>query len=183
AHTAVLHFAADQRTESRCDKIALVSAPSTSRPAMLTIGLLGGMSWESSAHCYRLLNERVRERLGRRLADLARGLEAAGADLMLICAHTMQLVADQVQAELNIPLIDIADATAQAVQPAGRSSIGLPGTAFTMEQPCYLERLEQHGRTVLVPEQTDSPVPVFPTTRLPVESALDAAFAVPAVSP
>jgi len=235
---------------------------------MLTIGLLGGMSWESSAHYYRLLNERVRERLGglhsarclmasvdfaeiaalqstgrwaeagQRLADLARGLEAAGADLMLICTNTMHLVADQVQAELTIPLIHIADVAAEAVRNTGLSTIGLLGTAFTMEQPFYRERLEQHGLTVLVPdeddrqlihrvifselcvgvvseesrqayravidrlidqgaegivlgcteielliEQTDSPVPVFPTTRLHVESALDAAFAVPAATP
>ncbi|WP_022924283.1 aspartate/glutamate racemase family protein [Serinicoccus marinus] len=149
---------------------------------MRTIGLLGGMSWESSAEYYRLLNEGVRDRLGglhsarlvlasvdfaqveamqvagdweaagRLLADEARGVEAAGADLLLICTNTMHKVADQVQAAVGIPLLHLADATARAVQGAGIERVGLLGTAFTMEQDFYTGRLSDHGLDVLVPD-------------------------------
>lgn len=156
-------------------------APQTTQ--MRTIGLLGGMSWESSAEYYRLLNEGVRERLGGLhsarlvlasvdfaeveqlqvtgawdeagdlLAARAAGLEAAGADLLLICTNTMHKVADQVQAAIGIPLLHLADATAAAVQRAGMTRVGLLGTAFTMEQAFYRDRLASHGIEVLVPEE------------------------------
>ena len=150
---------------------------------MRTIGLLGGMSWESSAEYYRLLNEGVRERLGGLhsarlvlasvdfaeveqlqvtgawdeagdlLATRAAGLEAGGADLLLICTNTMHKVADQVEAAIGIPLLHLADATAAAVQRAGMTRVGLLGTAFTMEQAFYRDRLASHGIEVLVPDE------------------------------
>jgi aspartate racemase len=155
----------------------------TARPRV--IGLLGGMSWESSAEYYRLLNELVRERLGglhsarcvlssvdfadvealqvaedwdaagELLADAARGLEAAGAELLLMCTNTMHRVADQVQAAVGIPLLHLADATADAVRAAGLQTVGLLGTAFTMGQPFYRDRLASHGLTVLTPDAAD----------------------------
>ncbi|PRY35805.1 aspartate/glutamate racemase family protein [Umezawaea tangerina] len=152
---------------------------------MLTIGMLGGMSWESSAEYYRLANELVREKLGglhsarcvlhsvdfaeievlqtegrweeagKVLAEAARGVEAAGADVLLICTNTMHKVAGQVEAAIGIPLLHLGDATAAAVQRAGVGVVGLLGTAFTMEQGFYRERLEGHGLEVLVPGDAD----------------------------
>ncbi|MFH8490451.1 aspartate/glutamate racemase family protein [Streptomyces longisporoflavus] len=149
---------------------------------MKTIGLIGGMSWESSAEYYRLLNELVRERLGglhsarcvlysvdfaeierlqvageweeagEVLARAGKGVEAAGADLVLICTNTMHKVAEQVQAALSVPLLHLADATAEAVLRGGVRRVGLLGTAFTMEQDFYRERLASHGLDVLVPD-------------------------------
>ncbi|MGI5482416.1 aspartate/glutamate racemase family protein [Streptomyces lavendofoliae] len=149
---------------------------------MKTIGLIGGMSWESSAEYYRLLNELVRERLGglhsarcilhsvdfaeierlqvsgeweqagEVLAEAGRGLAAAGADLLLICTNTMHKVAGQVQDAVPVPLLHLGDATADAVRAAGLKTVGLLGTAFTMEQDFYRDRLAGHGLTVLVPE-------------------------------
>jgi len=128
------------------------------------IGMLGGMSWESSAQYYRLANELVRERLGglhsarivlvsvdfadvevlqvagrwdeagQLLAEAAKELEAAGAELLLICTNTMHKVADQVQAAVEIPLLHLGDATAQAVTRVGLATVGLLGTAFTMDR-------------------------------------------------
>ncbi|MFB4195576.1 aspartate/glutamate racemase family protein [Streptomyces carpaticus] len=152
---------------------------------MRTIGLIGGMSWESTAGYYRLLNELTRERLGglhsarcvlysvdfaeiaqlqsegrwqeagEILADAAGALERAGADLVLICANTMHKVADQVTAAVSVPLLHLADATAEAVRAAGVSQVGLLGTAFTMEQDFYRARLETHGLKVRVPDAED----------------------------
>ncbi|WP_215544690.1 aspartate/glutamate racemase family protein [Amycolatopsis sp. CA-230715] len=149
------------------------------------IGLLGGMSWESSAEYYRLLNELVRDRLGGLhsarcvlasldfaeverlqvagrwdeagvlLAEAAAGLEKAGAELLLICTNTMHKVADTVQANVGIPLLHLADATADAVTGHGLASVGLLGTAFTMEQDFYRDRLAGHGLRVLVPPEED----------------------------
>ncbi|MBD0696072.1 aspartate/glutamate racemase family protein [Streptomyces sp. CBMA123] len=149
---------------------------------MKTLGLIGGMSWESTAEYYRTLNQLTRDRLGGLhsaqlvlysvdfadiehlqttgrweeagtvLADAARALEAAGAELLLICTNTMHKVADQVAAAVTIPLLHLADATAQAVQAAGLRQVGLLGTAFTMEQDFYRGRLTSHGLTVLTPE-------------------------------
>ncbi|MFC8915136.1 aspartate/glutamate racemase family protein [Streptomyces sp. NPDC057116] len=149
---------------------------------MRTIGLIGGMSWESSAEYYRLLNELVRERLGglhsarcilhsvdfaeierlqvsgeweqagEVLAEAARGLAAAGADLLLMCTNTMHKVAGQVESAVPVPLLHLGDATADAVRAAGLRTVGLLGTAFTMEQTFYRDRLAEHGLTVLVPE-------------------------------
>jgi amino-acid racemase len=228
---------------------------------MLTIGMLGGMSWESSAIYYRLANELVRvrwgglhsarcilysvdfadieamqaagewERAGRLLGQAAVAIEAAGADLLVLCTNTMHKVADEVQAQIGIPLLHLGDATAGAVLRAGLRTVGLLGTAFTMEQDFYRQRLASHELDVLVPEAgdraevhriiydelclgivrdesrevyrgvigrlveagaqgivlgcteiemlvtaADSPVPVFPTTRIHVEAAVDAAL-------
>ncbi|HUV39904.1 MAG TPA: amino acid racemase, partial [Planctomycetota bacterium] len=143
---------------------------------MKTIGLLGGMSWESTAVYYRLINEDVKRRLGglhsaeivlvsidfepmeklqrsggwaeaaRILIEGARRLEAAGAELLLICANTMHKVADDVARAVHIPLVHIADAAAEAVTTSGFSRVGLLGTRFTMEDDFYRERLaERHG--------------------------------------
>lgn len=229
---------------------------------MKTIGLIGGMSWESTAEYYRLLNELTRERLGglhsakcvlysvdfaeierlqvegrweeagEVLAAAARSLEAAGADLLLICTNTMHKVADQVAAAAPVPLLHLADTTAAAVRAEGLKRVGLLGTAFTMEQDFYRGRLAGHGLEVLVPDADSralvhrviyeelclgvireesraayravidglvaagaegvvlgcteiellvrpehSPVPVFATTRLHAEAAVDAALA------
>ncbi|MFF8608735.1 aspartate/glutamate racemase family protein [Streptomyces sp. NPDC015346] len=152
---------------------------------MKTIGLIGGMSWESSAEYYRLLNEGVRERLGglhsarcvlhsvdfaeierlqaageweragEVLAGAARGLEAAGVDMVLICTNTMHKVADQVERAVDVPLLHLGDATARAVRAEGLTTVGLLGTAFTMEQDFYRDRLASHGLTVLVPGADD----------------------------
>ncbi|MFF2617857.1 aspartate/glutamate racemase family protein [Kitasatospora sp. NPDC058046] len=231
---------------------------------MKTIGLIGGMSWESTAEYYRLLNRLTRERLGglhsarlvlysvdfaqierlqtagrweeagQVLADSARSLEAAGADLLLICTNTMHKVADQVAAAVSIPLLHLADTAAAAVRAADLRRVGLLGTAFTMEQDFYRGRLAAGGLDVQVPQADsralvhrviyeelcvglvleesraayrrviaelvaggaegivlgcteiellvrpeDSPVPVFPTTRLHAEAAVDAALAGP----
>ncbi|HTW06081.1 MAG TPA: aspartate/glutamate racemase family protein, partial [Acidimicrobiales bacterium] len=146
------------------------------------IGLLGGMSWESSAEYYRIANEIVAERLGglhsarlilssvdfaeieqlqvagrwaeagEMLASEARELESAGAELLVLCTNTMHKVADQVEAAVTVPLLHIADVTAAAVHQAGVSVVGLLGTAFTMEQDFYRDRLASHGLRVLTPE-------------------------------
>lgn len=152
---------------------------------MRKIGLLGGMSWESTTEYYRVLNEGVRERLGglhsarvvvssvdfaevaamqadgrwddagRLLADEARGLQAAGAEVILIGANTMHLVADAVAAAVSVPLLHIADTTARAVLASGRRRVALLGTAFTMEQPFLRDRLEAAGLEVVVPDPDD----------------------------
>jgi aspartate racemase len=149
------------------------------------VGLLGGMSWESTAEYYRLLNEGVRAALGglhsarlvlasvdfaevermqaeerwdeagELLAAEARGLEAAGAELVLLCTNTMHKVADTVAAAIGVPLLHLADATADAVAAAGLTTVGLLGTAFTMEQDFYRGRLASRGLTVLVPDAGD----------------------------
>jgi len=139
---------------------------------MKTIGLIGGMSWESSAEYYRVINEEVKRRLGglhsaklvlysvdfapiqemqaaaawseatEVMADAARRVEAAGADFIVICTNTMHRMADGVEQAVQIPLLHIADATAAAVREAGLSSIGLLGTRYTMEEDFYKGRLE-----------------------------------------
>lgn len=152
---------------------------------MKTIGLIGGMSWESSSEYYRILNEEVKQRLGglhsakcvlysvdfeeielcqrngewdkaaQILTDAARSLEAAGADFILICTNTMHKVANEIQAGIHIPLLHIADITAQQVLSNGIKTIGLLGTRYTMEQDFYKSRLESKGIRVLVPKETD----------------------------
>jgi aspartate racemase len=229
---------------------------------MRTIGMLGGMSWESTAEYYRLANQAVREHLGgthsarivldsvdfaqieamqeagdwdaagRLLAERARALEAAGADLLVLCTNTMHLVADAIEAAVDIPLLHLVDITAGAVSRASLSRVGLLATAFTMEQGFYVERMREHGIDVIVPDAEDralvhrviyeelvvgivsdtsrreyqqviqrlvdrgaqgiilgcteielligaddAPVPVFPTTRLHAQAAVDAALA------
>lgn len=143
------------------------------------------MSWESSIEYERLINTEVRRRLGgTHSADLlvrsydfaqveafqeagdwdgaaellaadARRLQDAGAQLIVICTNTMHLVADHVAAAIDIPLIHIADATADAVRVAGVGDVALLGTRYTMEQPFYRGRLERHGLTVRVPDEDD----------------------------
>ena len=150
------------------------------------IGLIGGMSWESSAQYYRLLNEGVRDRLGPTasarcilwsfdfseiealqhhgdwdgltalMVDAARKLEAAGADILVICTNTMHRMASQIEAATNITLLHIADPTAECIKQAGLKKVGLLGTAFTMGQDFYKGRLTQHhGLEVIVPDETD----------------------------
>jgi aspartate racemase len=153
--------------------------------AMRKIGLLGGMSWESTALYYRLLNEDVRDRLGgfhsarlvmasvdfapieamqvagdwegagALLAEEARSLEAAGAECLVLCTNTMHRVADAIEAAVGIPLLHLADVTADAVRDAGLERVALLGTRFTMEQPFYADRLRAHGLQVLVPDEPD----------------------------
>jgi aspartate racemase len=153
---------------------------------MRTLGLLGGMSWESTVPYYRTINEAVRERLGglhsaqlvlfsvdfeeierlqrsgdwdtagQRLAQAARAVEAAGAELLVLCTNTMHKVAPAIQQAVDIPLLHIADPTGDAVRAAGFSMVGLLGTRFTMEQDFYRDRLrERHGIDVLLPSPAD----------------------------
>jgi aspartate racemase len=152
---------------------------------MKTIGLLGGMSWESSIEYERLINQEVRRRLGgthsadllvrsydfaeiealqkagdwegagARLAEDARRLEAAGAQLIVLCTNTMHRVAPAIEAALRVPLLHIGDTTARAVVAAGVKTVALLGTRYTMEQEFYRERLASHGLTVLVPDAED----------------------------
>lgn len=150
---------------------------------MLTIGLIGGMSWESSAEYYRLLNQGVRDRLGpsasarcllwsfdlaeierlqhagewealaKLMADAACRLAGAGAELLLLCTNTMHRVAPAIEAACPVPLLHIADQAAERAKAAGLRRVGLLGTAFTMEQAFYRDRLvERHGLEVLVPD-------------------------------
>ena len=148
---------------------------------MKTIGLLGGMSWESTALYYRLINEETRRRLGglhsapvllhsfdfheierlqtlgdwpaaaERLASAAKGLERAGADFLLICTNTMHKVAEEVATAVNIPLLHLAEATAERIMAAGFDKVGLLGTRYTMEQEFYTGRLRQAGIDVRIP--------------------------------
>jgi len=149
---------------------------------MRTIGLLGGMSWESTVEYYRLLNETVRAELGglhsakvlmysvdfeelvalkhkgdwaqigRLLAEVSLNLEKGGADCLLIATNTMHKVADVIALSINIPLIHIADATAEEIKRQGVKRVGLLGTRFTMEESFYKDRLiHQHGLAVQVP--------------------------------
>lgn len=152
---------------------------------MKTIGLIGGMSWESTQLYYRIINERTRERLGglhsaqiammsvdfapieamqhsgdwagtaKVLGDAAKSLEDAGADFFLICTNTMHQVADEVQAAVSIPLLHIADATGKTLHTNNVKKIGLLGTAFTMELDFYRSRIEAAGIEVVVPEMHD----------------------------
>jgi aspartate racemase len=150
---------------------------------MKTIGLIGGMSWESTAIYYRLINEAVRERLGGLhsaklmiysfdfdeiaalqtagdwpgagvlLADAARRLEAAGAEALVLCTNTMHKLAGEIEQAVSIPLINIADATAEAMRLQGVSQPILLATRFTMEQEFYKGRLaERHGIDARVPD-------------------------------
>jgi len=158
------------------------SKPTTS---LLTIGLIGGMSWESTVPYYQHINQAVRQQLGglhsarivlysvdfhgiaqlqrdnawdeagRQLASVAQKLEAAGADLLVLCTNTMHKVADMITAATNIPLLHIADPTAAAIRQAGMQTVGLLGTRFTMEQTFYRDRMQQHGIAVLVPDTPD----------------------------
>jgi aspartate racemase len=229
---------------------------------MLSIGLVGGMSWESSLQYYKLLNETVEERLGglhsarlvlssvefaeltelqeagrwddvaALLSGAARGVEAAGADLLLMCTTAFHTVADQVEGAVSIPFVHLADVVARACTARGLGSVGLLGTSYAMQQPFFVDRLASHGLRVVVPDvrhhetinaiiydelvhgkvhdssraavvkvidelwddgaegvilgctelellvkQADCEIPVFPSTTLHVEAALDLALA------
>lgn len=153
------------------------------------IGLIGGMSWESSAEYYRILNQGVRDRIGptasarcllwsfdfseierlqhygdwngltARMIDAARRLEIGGADVLLICTNTMHRMAGAVQDAVSVPLLHIADPTAQQIKKAGFKRVGLLGTAFTMEHDFYKGRLRDlHGLDVVVPNEHDRAV-------------------------
>ena len=153
---------------------------------MKTIGLLGGMSWESTLDYYRAINEGVKKRLGglhsakiamysvdfepieqlqhagewdetaNILSKAALSIQAAGADFLLICTNTMHKVAPQIEASIQIPILHIADATAEVLVKEGIKTVGLLGTAFTMEQEFYKERLtDNYGINVLIPAKED----------------------------
>ena len=156
--------------------------------SLRTIGLIGGMSWESTVPYYRIINRVVGERLGglhsakialysvdfhelevlqregrwdesgEVLAEAARAVRRAGADVIVLCTNTMHKVAGQIEAAVDVPLLHIADATAAQVRAAGVTRVGLLGTKFTMEEDFYRGRLDQrHALTVLTPpaEQRD----------------------------
>jgi aspartate racemase len=155
---------------------------------MKTIGLLGGMSWESSVEYERIINEEVRRRLGgvhsadllirsydfdlieklqlagdwaaagKLLAGDAAFLESVGADLIVLATNTMHKVAPQIEAAITVPFLHIADATAEAVHHAGISSVALLGTRYTMEQDFYRRHLTAHGLDVLIPDEADRAV-------------------------
>ena len=153
---------------------------------MKTIGMIGGMSWESSIEYYRIVNETVKEKLGglhsakcvmysvdfaeiealqhagrwkeatHAMIEAAYYVEASGADFLIICTNTMHKMADEVEAAIGIPLLHIADATAEAIKAGGLSKVGLLGTKFTMEEDFYRGRLvKKHGLDVLIPNAED----------------------------
>ena len=153
---------------------------------MKTLGLIGGMSWESTVPYYRWINQRVNQRLGKLhsakivlysvdfepieqmqhaddwqaaagcLIQAGQALEKAGAEGLMICTNTMHRVYDEVDAAVALPMLHIADATAEAVTATGCGVVGLLGTRFTMEQDFYRGRLnDRHGLDVLVPEAGD----------------------------
>lgn len=152
---------------------------------MKTIGLIGGMSWESSIEYYRIINEEVKNRLGglhsakcilysvdfeeieqfqaegkweessELLGDVAHSLETAGADFIVICTNTMHKVIKDIEEKISIPILHIADATANQIKKTNLHTIGLLGTKYTMEQDFYKSRIESNGIKVLVPESTE----------------------------
>ena len=153
---------------------------------MKTIGLIGGMSWESSLEYYRIINEKVKEKLGglhsakslmysvdfdeieklqhqgnwgeatKLMIDAAQRLERGGADFVIICTNTMHKMADEVQNNIKMPLLHIADATAERIQAKGLKKIGLLGTKFTMEEDFYKWRLiNKYNLEVLIPIDED----------------------------
>jgi aspartate racemase len=152
---------------------------------MKRIGLLGGMSWESTIEYYRLVNELVAQELGglhsadcllrsvdfteievlqrqdrwaeagERLAREAQALERAGAELLVLCTNTMHKVAAEIELAITIPFIHIGDTTATAVKAAGHAKVGLLATGYTMEQDFYTGRMREHGLDVIVPGRAD----------------------------
>jgi aspartate racemase len=155
---------------------------------MKTIGLIGGMSWESSAVYYRLINQEVQKRLGgvhsakivmvsfdfaeleelqragrwddatKLMVDTGRTLARAGAELLLICTNTMHRMADEVEQGAGVPLLHICDPAARKAKAEGLSCVALLGTAYTMEQSFYKDRLRAHGLDVIVPDEADRAV-------------------------
>lgn len=152
---------------------------------MKTIGLIGGMSWESTIPYYRIINEEVKSRLGGLhsakivlysvefdeiekcqsngeweksgdiLGNAAKAVESAGADFLLICTNTMHKVVPQIASMIDIPIIHIADATADELEKNNTRSIGLLGTKYTMTQDFYKQRLIDRGIRVLIPDEGD----------------------------
>ena len=152
---------------------------------MKTLGLIGGMSWESTIPYYQIINDIVKERLGglhsarlilysvefaeieelqstgqwdksaEILGDAAKKLQACGADYIVICTNTMHKVAPQIQAMISVPVIHIADATAEVLKKDGLHRIALLGTKYTMTQDFYKQRLIDQGFEVLIPEEKD----------------------------
>lgn len=153
---------------------------------MKTIGLIGGMSWESSSEYYRMINELIQKQLGgyhsaecvmysvdfdeiermqrknrweeaaERLVKVAQSLESSGADFILLCTNTMHKVADEIQANIRVPLLHIADETARQIRAEGLHKVGLLGTRYTMEEGFYKDRLvEEFGLEVILPEAKD----------------------------
>ncbi|NHB57914.1 aspartate/glutamate racemase family protein [Acinetobacter shaoyimingii] len=155
---------------------------------MKTIGLIGGMSWESSDLYYQGLNQAVKQRLGglssskvilynvdfkeieqlqrsnewgaagHMLADIALKLQNAGADCIALGANTMHKVADEIQRNIRVPFLHIADSTIQAIQAAQFKKVGLLGTMYTMEQDFYRNRYQQQGIDILIPNESDRKV-------------------------
>ncbi|MGD6873695.1 aspartate/glutamate racemase family protein [Sutcliffiella horikoshii] len=152
---------------------------------MKVIGLIGGMSWESSVEYYRIINQEVKRRLGglhsakcllysvdfheieryqsegawekagEVLGDAACSLEMGGADFIVICTNTMHKVVKDIESKITIPLLHIADATAAQIKEKGINSVGLLGTRYTMEQDFYKLRLEMNGIKVIVPSEQE----------------------------
>jgi aspartate racemase len=152
---------------------------------MKVIGLIGGMSWESSVEYYRIMNEEVKRRLGglhsarcllysvdfeeieryqsegdwkkagETLGDVARSLEKGGADFIVICTNTMHKVIGDIQKKIRIPILHIADAAANQIKKQGINSVGLLGTKYTMEQDFYKSRLESNRIKVMVPNDNE----------------------------
>lgn len=153
---------------------------------MRTIGLIGGMSWESSAQYYRIINQEVRSRLGPLrsaqllmhsvdfgpveraqhegrwddagaiVVDAAQRLQAGGAECIVLCTNTMHVFAERLQAAVALPFLHIADPVGRAAQAAGARTVGLLGTAFTMERDFFKARLAaEHGLTVLIPDESE----------------------------
>lgn len=150
---------------------------------MKTIGLIGGMSWESSLKYYRLINEEVKSKLGglhsakcllysvdfeeieryqaegdwesagKLLGDVAHSLELAGAEIIVICTNTMHKVIRYIEEKVSLPILHIADSTAMQIQRLEIRKVGLLGTKYTMEQDFYKSRIEAHGIKVMVPNQ------------------------------
>ncbi|KUP34398.1 MULTISPECIES: aspartate/glutamate racemase family protein [Bacillus] len=152
---------------------------------MKTIGLIGGMSWESSAEYYRIINEEIKKKLGglhsakcllysvdfkeiehyqsvgawdkagEALGEVARSLEKAGADFIVICTNTMHKVLGYIQEMITIPILHIADATAEQIIRQDIRSVGLLGTKYTMEQDFYKSRIASHDINVIVPDDDE----------------------------
>jgi len=152
---------------------------------MKTIGLIGGMSWESTVEYYRLINEEIKARCGglhsarcvlysvdfeeieyyqrtddwdkaaQVLVGAAQSIEKGGADFIILCTNTMHKVFDEIQKRIDIPMLHIADATADEIRAKSIKTVGLLGTRYTMEQDFYRSRLEQVGINALIPEEKD----------------------------
>ncbi|MFF2459008.1 aspartate/glutamate racemase family protein [Peribacillus simplex] len=155
---------------------------------MKTIGLIGGMSWESSLEYYRLINEEVKAKLGglhsakcilysvdfeeieryqaegdwdssgKLLGEAALSLEKAGAEMIVICTNTMHKVVGYIEEKVSLPILHIADSTAKQIQESKISTVGLLGTKYTMEQDFYKTRIESNGIKVLIPNEEDRKV-------------------------